>query len=267
MERKKKRSKEKNIRNEKDGKLEDRGKMKYSGLSEKRKEVLRVIDRHGILTREQLLKRVDIAYKNMVYAVKQLEELGYIATYKLARGYAHYITKKGSEYIGLINFGYVSSGGSPNLAILEHNLLVNDCILEATADIRKHLGDIRVDIVTEREQLAEIMLNIDLSRLKPEERRRNKLRERNRVPDFLLAFKNQKEQKIVSAYEVELSRKTIQRLRGKLLWYKQQLEKNVYTHIWYMYEKDAIRRHIETNAHKVNLPVQFLEIDNKRSDY
>lgn len=234
--------------------------MKYSGLSEKRRELLKVIDRYGILTREQILERVDIAYKNMVYAVKQLEELEYIATYKLARGYAHYITKLGSEYIGAINFGYVkNSKKEPNLATIEHNLLVNDCILEDMAYIREQLGDIHINITTEREQLAETILNLDLRQRTPTQSKSLKMKMRNRIPDYLLSFENQGAT-ITNAYELELSRKTKSALRAKLLWYKDEIQRKTYTNVWYVVQQASVKNHVQTNAEQVGLRVFFREM-------
>ncbi|MGY3751177.1 replication-relaxation family protein [Vagococcus acidifermentans] len=229
--------------------------MKYSGLSEKRREILQTIDKYGILTREQILQRVQIAYKDMVYAVKALEELGYIATYQLGRGYVHYITRAGSEYVGSINFGYVKSGQkTPNLATIEHDLLVNDCLLEDIAYIHNQLGDIPVKIVTERDQLAEIALTLDLRQSTA-----SKKRARNRVPDYLLLFENEGN-KIINAYEVELSRKNKASLKAKLLWYKDELQRKTYTNVWYVCQQESVKRHVETTAKQVGLPVFFREL-------
>lgn len=234
--------------------------MRNSGLSEKRKELLALIDKHGIMTRKQIEEHMDIAPINVFKGTKKLEELGYIKTYKLARGYAHYITRAGSEYIGNINFGYVKSGGEPNLATLEHNLLVNDCILQAMKSVRDYFGEEKaIEYVTEREQLADSMLKIDFSNRQAREKQKAKMTLRNKIPDFLLRYEG-KNNLVTNAYEVELSRKGNKALKGKLLWYKQEQEKKIYTNVWYMYEKEAIKNHVTTNAKALNYGVNFLEI-------
>lgn len=234
--------------------------MKNSGLSEKRIALLRLLDQRGIMTREQILSTFDIAYKNLVYALKNLEELEFIATFKLARGYAHYITKKGSDYVGLINFGYVRSASKqPNLATVEHNLLVNECIGKEKQYLIDNLGsDVPIRLITEREQLAEINLNLDLRGKTPT--RSEKMRVRNRIPDFLFQFENNG-QPLTNAYEVELSRKTKTALINKLTWYKSEKEKGIYDNILYLYDNESIKSHVQTNARDVGLKVFLKKID------
>lgn len=234
--------------------------MRNSGLSKKRKELLALIDKHGIMTRKQIEEYMDIASINIFKGTKKLEELGYIQTYPLARGYAHYVTRAGSQYIGMINFGYVKSGGIPNLAILEHNLLVNECILQAIESVKDYFGeDKEITYITEREQLADSMLAIDFSHRNAREKQKAKMIMRNKIPDFLLKYEG-KNNPVTNAYEVELSRKGNKALKGKLLWYKQEQEKKTYTNVWYMYEKETIRNYVTTNAKAVHYGVNFLEI-------
>lgn len=222
-------------------------------------ELLQLLDQRGIMTREQILNTFDIAYKNLVYALKNLEELEFISTFKLARGYAHFITKKGSEYVGLINFGYVrSSSKEPNLATVEHNLLVNECIATEKQYLIENLGDtVPMRLITEREQLAEISLNLDLRGKTPT--RSEKMRARNRIPDFLYKFENNG-QSLTNAYEVELSRKTKTALINKLLWYKSQKERGIYDNILYLYKNDSIKNHVQTNARDIGLKVFLKKI-------
>jgi len=238
--------------------------MKSRGLSEKRIELLQVIDRYGIITRKQIYSFMQISERHLITGLKKLEALKYISTYRLARGYAHYITKAGSQYLGNINFGYVKSGfKEPNLAILEHNLLVNDCIVQETAYIQGRLKNTPIETITEREQLVEITLKLDLSKQTVNQGRSLKMKMRNRVPDFLLRFENDGE-KLTNAYEVELTRKNRTALRGKLSWYKAEKEKGVYDNVLYLYERDNVKRHIETNANQVDLKVFFRKIEIER---
>lgn len=229
--------------------------MTVRGLSEKRIELLKVIDSHGILTRKQIHGFMDIAEINLFKGIKRLEELGFIATYKLARGYAHYITKSGSEYLGMINFGYVSRGNKqPNLATVEHNLTVIDCILRESAYLQDNIGRaIPLQVITEREQLAESYLSLDLRNSSSGSRA---VRTRSRVPDFLLSFSNEGEQ-VINAYEVELSRKNKTALLSKLSWYQQEKVKGIYDNIIYLCENSSVKNHVKTNAEQIGLKVYF----------
>jgi hypothetical protein len=236
--------------------------MEKKILSEKRIELLKIIDKYGILTRKQIHEHVNIAEINLFKGIKKLQELEFIGTYKLARGYAHYITKKGSEYIGTLNFGYVKSGGSPNLAILEHNLLVNDCIFQAISNLKSRGIESEIQILTEREQLAEIFLTLDLSRGNASQKKSQKMRVRNRIPDFVLIFDyGEKEYRYV--YEVELSRKNTARLKNKFLWLKDQLISKNYSNINYMCRDEKLENYLKQNADKVGLPLDFLRIEEK----
>lgn len=231
--------------------------MSKRGLSVKRVEVLTVIDRLGILTRKQIQGYMDISDVSILKGIRRLEELGFVATYKLARGYAHYITKSGSDYLGNINFGYVKRGNKePNLASLEHNLLVNDCILQEKRYLKENIeGDIR--LISEREQLAELNLTLDLQNRMPGQKQS---RSRNRVPDFLLRFSSRGE-KVTNAYEVELTRKNKNALLSKLSWYQKEKESGVYDNIVYLYEDNSVKSHVETNAAQVGLKVFFRKIE------
>ena len=234
-------------------------------LSEKRIELLKVIDKYGILTRKQIHKHVNIAEINLFKGTKKLQELEFIETYKLARGYAHYITKKGSEYIGMLNFGYVKSGGSPNLAILEHNLLVNDCIFQAISNLKSRGIKSEIQILTEREQLAEIFLTLHLSRGNASQKKSQKMRVRNRIPDFILIF-NYDETEYKYVYEVELSKKNTARLKNKFLWLKDQLINKTYSNINYMCRDEKMEKYLDQNADKIGLPLDFLRIEESEEE-
>lgn len=228
-------------------------------LSKKRFEILKLIDKHGIMTRKQILKYVQIANLNLLKGLKVLEEHEFIATYKLARGYAHYITKKGSEYVGEINFGYVKSGGRPNLAILEHNLLLNDCILQGIDYIKnnateKELGNI--EIITERQQLAEVFLDLDW---KKRTATSDKRQVRNRIPDFLLKF-TYGGREFIHACEVELSQKNKARLTAKLRWLKEQIDLGNYTHVVYFCNSQSVKQSLWTTSQQVGMKLNFREV-------
>lgn len=234
--------------------------MKKKALSEKRLEILETIDSHGIITRKQLLKYVKVADLNLRKGLKVLEDNQFISTYKLYRGYAHYITKKGSEYVGKINFGYVKSGKEPNLAILEHNLLINDCILQAIDYIKEHAKEkelSEIEIITERQQLSDIYLDLDWKRRTSTT---NKQQIPSRIPDFLLKFKYGGTA-FIHAYEVELSQKNKARLRAKFHWFKEQIELGNYTHIIYMYNDESVKRNLLDVSQQIGLKLNFREIE------
>lgn len=223
--------------------------------SSKTFQLLCLLDRYGIMTRKQILQRLSIADNNLRIALKKLEKLGFIKTYKGMTEYAHYITTKGSEYIGFLNFGYVQGDKQPNLATLKHNLLMNDAILEGIALISKETPDYSIDIITEREILAEKYVGLD-RQYKGKWLRREKAVIRHKIPDFYFLVPIANEVRRI-AFEVELTRKSKKALETKLKWYVDQKRNGFITQVCYMYEDMAIADHVAINAQRLNLGIQF----------
>lgn len=225
-------------------------------LSPKRKELLWLIDRFGIMTRKQILHFVPFTKANLSVAIRNLEEMQFIGTQEVANGHVHFITKRGSLFIGQINFGYVKSADkAPYFQTIQHDLKMNDCIISEIGYLRNELGEgITIELTTEREILCEAFQETHFQGRSSKYIRSEKQRIRNRVPDFILAFQPDQD-KISNAYEVELTRKSKNALIKKLTWYKKELQKKSFDHIIYMYELDNIRKHVEINAHQQNLPV------------
>lgn len=234
--------------------------MKQSMLSEKQSEILSVIDRHGVMTKKQISDRVTLTYARVVNALQKLEKLGFIRVYRVTREYCYYITKKGSEYRGLLSFGYVKNEKEPNLALLRHNLLVNDSILEDLKEAQAKLPNTEITVVTEREQLAESHLLLDSSLLPAKELRKEKLRIRNRIPDYLLKIPLSAETILNNAYEVELSRKGSVALKRKLEWYLHNQKQGLIGHVTYVYEDEAVHRYVARVAKDVGLHIFFRKL-------
>lgn len=234
-------------------------------LSVKRKNLLVLIDRFGIMTREQILFFEKFTKANLSLAIRKLEEMGFIATQEVSHGHVHYITKRGSSFIGTINFGYIKSADkAPYFQTLQHDIKMNDCIISEIQYLRKELGDnVTLELTTEREILCEAFQETHFHGRSSTYIRREKQRIRNRVPDFIIAF-SQGEEKVVNAYEVELTRKSKNALIKKLVWYKKELQKKSFDHIIYMYELENIRKHVETNAYQQNLNLHCKLIEQRQ---
>lgn len=230
--------------------------MKDEVLSKKRKELLQIIDKYGIVTREQIDQFMKISYKFKVDSLKKLEALKFIKTYQLAQGHVHYITKRGSEYIGLNNRGYTSRDSDPNLAKLVHNLRINDCIIQEWQD--KQGNDLveSMEIKSEREILSSLFREIDYG-FRAEKRRAEKTRTMNRIPDFMIFFELSNGRKLSNAYEVELSHKNRTSLERKLKWYTDERAKGTIDNVTYYYEDEGIKRRVEEKAKNMGLSLFF----------
>lgn len=230
--------------------------------TDKTYQLLKLLDRYGIMTRVQILQRLSIAENNLRIALKKLEDLGFIKTFKGLSKYAHYITTKGSEYIGYLNFGYVQGDKQPNLATLRHNLMMNDAILESIALLRKDFPTNELTLTTEREILAEKYLTLN-QQYTGKWLRREKAVVRNKIPDFYISIEVDGQIRRIS-YELELTRKSKKALETKLKWYVDQKRQGLITQVCYIYDDSAIADHVATNARRLNLNIQFYEIGRKR---
>lgn len=229
-------------------------------LSEKRMEILELIDKYGILTRKQIVEHSPRSIQALVDTLKKLEELGLIKTYKLARVYAHYITKQGSEFVGINNRGYTAGSKAPNLATLSHNLSVNDCVISVLREHQNKPEISNVAIISEREILSEKFQEIDSS-FKSSFRRTEKLRIMNRTPDFILSFTNKEGDIMKNAYEVELSQKNKTALTHKLQWYiDEQVAENI-DNVIYLYTDERIHHRVSERASELGLTVFFEKIE------
>ncbi|MDN6268228.1 MAG: replication-relaxation family protein [Tetragenococcus koreensis] len=212
-------------------------------LSKKRYELLSIVDKYGVLSRKQIRNFMKFSEQNLVSALKQLEELNLILRFNLSSGSIYYITKSGSEFVGLINRGYISSEKKePNLASLSHNLKVNDCILKQYQEYAEQ--DFQgIKIVSEREILKNVYEDIELNYTN-DRSRQLKMRAGRRVPDFIFEIVMANGKKVIQAFEVELTRKNKNALKDKLLWYAKN-QGDWFTSVIYFYEEESIKTYVE----------------------
>ncbi|MDT2449871.1 replication-relaxation family protein [Enterococcus avium] len=230
-------------------------------LSDKRVELLKLIDKFGVVTIQQILQLIDYSSYGLNQALKRLLELELIDRYQFGKGKVYYITREGSRFIGLINFGYVkSTHKNPYFATLVHDLKVVDCVIQARSEIENKLGEqADIQLTTERELLAEKYLALDFSQKSKNHIRKLKLDERKRIPDFLLTFSVAGE-RLTNAYEVELTRKSKRALMAKLSWLQFQQQKGIYNSLVYYFEEPDVQTFVATSAQQLKLHVFMKEI-------
>ncbi|MGM0241200.1 hypothetical protein [Enterococcus sp. AZ103] len=225
-------------------------------LSTKRFELLRLIDRFGVMTRKHATHFMTYSKNNLDAALYELVELNLIHSYQFKNANVYYITKNGSRLVGLINFGYVKSESkTPYLPTLEHDLLVVDCVIQELFDIRQSLGEaVPLKIITERELLANKFLSIDFSQQTKKQIRRIKMNETRRIPDFLIEFPLEGEI-LTNAYEVELTRKSKQALMAKLNWLRQMQVQGNYNQVVYFFKDYSVESFVTTSSHQLNMTI------------
>lgn len=216
-------------------------------LTKKRKDVLVLIDRFGVITNRQLEKYLDYMGVNTVRrGRKQLLDLGFIEERNFGRRKVCAVTKKGSEYVGNIMMGAGSS-----YANLQHDLTVNEIVYKLIEQYREKGWD--VIFHTEREVLRELFLSLSYEEI----RKPNKLRHLSKeVPDFLLDLDGNK-----YAFELELSRKTNKRIEKKIQQYKRSIEDGLYSRVFYICKDEAIKKHVDLFAKGFNLDIRFLMLE------
>ncbi|GGJ77634.1 replication-relaxation family protein [Virgibacillus salexigens] len=216
-------------------------------LSEKRKDVLVLIDRFGVITNRQLEKFLPYMNFNTVRRARnQLKELGFIEEKAFGRRKVSTVTKKGSEYVGSI-----MTGAGSSYANLQHDLTVNEVVYTLVRQYKDKGYEVKYQ--TEREIMREEFLSLSYEEIK----KPNKLRHLSKeVPDFSLEMNGQ-----ILAFEVELNRKTNNRIEKKVNQYKQSVEQGTYTRVFYICRDEGIKKHVDLFAKGVNLDVSFLSLN------
>lgn len=219
-------------------------------LSEKRKDVLVMIDRFGVITNHQLEMFLGYMGENTVRrARKQLVELGFIEERSFGRRKVCGVTKRGSEYVGDIMTGAGSSYSN-----LQHDLTVNEIVFRLVKQYKEKGQNVTYN--TEREVIREVYLSLSYEEIK----KPNKLRHLSKeVPDFLLLLHGDQLKKF--AFEVELNRKTNKRIERKIKQYKSSVDKGDYTRVFYICKDEAIRKHVELFAKGVGLDIGFIMLN------
>lgn len=231
------------------------------GIGGKKAEILKVVDKYGVLTRKQILEYVDISYKNLLCGLNWLEEHECIRQYKGTREYLAFITKLGSELVGTNNFPYPTDKQDktkPSFGRLRHAIMVNDAIIQMVHELEKDTRFSEIEVESERDLRAEWYLNQDFSQKKNQKKKSHT----HYFPDFVItAQKNQESYRL--AGEVELSRKPTRKLIDKLRVYKKAMQAknhlvdrmllNYYDAIVYYYDLESVRKHVLLNARRVGI--------------
>ncbi|EGP4895137.1 MarR family transcriptional regulator [Enterococcus faecium] len=231
--------------------------MNPIGKETKMYRMLYEIDRHGIMTAQQLFSRIKTSRSNIGRGVKKLEKLGFIKVSKVYREYCYYITNEGSHYIGRINFGYTQTDKEPNTTTLRHNLKLVDATAMSLAKLKKEVPTKNLELITEREHLAWWYERLE-QQFTGKFLRQEKNGLRKKVPDYLIRYMDDDGELMTLAYELELTRKSTNYLLKKLKWYSDQVDRfDRYQNLIYVCEEKRIYVNVAYNAEKIGLSVGY----------
>ncbi|MGX5742747.1 replication-relaxation family protein [Bacillus toyonensis] len=229
-------------------------------LSEKQTLLLNAVSKFGIITKKQIERYLKNELKHStLYKVRnQLMDMGLIAVEKAGYNTVFYITEKGARHTGDTTIGYTSFPA----VTLNHDLMVNECIL-TYLEIAKARGQ-NVDFVSEK-TLLKYELENAIFLTSEEKVKKNSVKLRNRIPDFVLLVRNAdtngNEHTMSFAYEVELHAKSKARYDDKFAHYKQLIERDhYYSNVTYIVADNVVKNAVvraSSDKLKVNEQIHF----------
>lgn len=208
-----------------------------SVLGSKQEEVLRFIDRFGVITSSQLIAfmKGHISHVSIYNTKKKLVSLGFIGEEKIGYDLILFIKPRGVHYLN----SQLTPFTKVNYGLLKHQLLMNDCLL-----VFKSLAEKReknFDFLTERQLRATYL---DSNFTQADRQNSTKLKQvPERIPDFVLVEDGGR-----IAHEVELTQKSSKRYTEKMKRYRDELLNGEYKMIRYLCDDEKIKEVVSTFA-------------------
>lgn len=218
-------------------------------LSEKQEEVLKSINRFGIITSTQLSKFLKgrISHVSVYAAIEKLKNLGFIESEKHGKNLIIYMKPSGVSYLG----SNLTPFRNINYSQLKHQLVMNDCILGMkNFFLRKEMV---FKFQTERELRSRF---IETNFSKSQKRDSTLIKKiPDRIPDFVVMEEDKK-----IAYEVELSQKSGKRYIQKMNMYHSEILSGRYQRVRYLCESSHIRNVVAKYAKQEQLNNQHMDL-------
>lgn len=219
-------------------------------LAEKQEEVLQVINRFGVITTTQLsaFLKGNISHVTVYNTKRKLLSLGFLIEEKIGYQLILAMRPSGVEYLGSSLTRFTKF----NYSTLNHQLVVNDCILSLNSIAEKN--GLPFEFITERELRSEyIEQNFSKS-----DRRNTTLLKRiaDRIPDFVLLENDER-----IACEVELTRKSSKRYIEKMNRYRNEILNGQYNQVRYLCENETIRDTVISYAQQTGIVSNMLQLE------
>ncbi|MGD6793827.1 hypothetical protein [Metabacillus indicus] len=224
--------------------------MPMNLLAEKQEEVLQVINRFGVITTTQLsaFLKGNISHVTVYNTKRKLLSLGFLIEEKIGYQLILAMRPSGVEYLGSSLTRFTKF----NYSTLNHQLVVNDCILSLNSIAEKN--GLPFEFITERELRSEyIEQNFSKS-----DRRNTTLLKRiaDRIPDFVLLENDER-----IACEVELTRKSSKRYIEKMNRYRNEILNGQYNQVRYLCENETIRDTVISYAQQTGIVSNMLQLE------
>jgi hypothetical protein len=224
--------------------------MPMNLLAEKQEEVLQVINRFGVITTTQLsaFLKGNISHVTIYNTKRKLLSLGFLTEEKIGYQLILAMRPSGVEYLGSPLTRFTKF----NYSTLNHQLVMNDCILSLKSIAEKN--GLPFEFITERELRSEyIEQNFSKS-----DRRNTTLLKRiaDRIPDFVLLENDER-----IACEVELTRKSSKRYIEKMNRYRNEILNGQYNQVRYLCENETIRDTVISYAQQTGIISNMLQLE------
>jgi hypothetical protein len=224
--------------------------MPMNLLAEKQEEVLQVINRFGVITTTQLsaFLKGNISHVTVYNTKRKLLSLGFLIEEKIGYQLILAMRPSGVEYLGSPLTRFTKF----NYSTLNHQLVMNDCILSLKSIAEKN--GLPFEFITERELRSEyIEQNFSKS-----DRRNTTLLKRiaDRIPDFVLLENDER-----IACEVELTRKSSKRYIEKMNRYRNEILNGQYNQVRYLCENETIRDTVISYAQQTGIVSNMLQLE------
>lgn len=232
-------------------------------LNESQLYILDCINKFGVLTTQQLIKYIDGKFSD-VYIYKiitHFEELEIIKKEKLGKRKYFYLLQEGFK----LSSNPMHMFRTIKLSELNHDLQVNDFLIQQSLELKNQTAIDDFQILTEREIVYEHLSEADRQshRQVGNSNKSNLVRNIKRnVPDGVISYESNGA-KTTIAYELELNQKYVSRYRQKMKDYRTEFLQGRYNALIYMCNGKAIQHKIQSVLEEldININIQFVQID------
>ncbi|MCE5086344.1 hypothetical protein [Mammaliicoccus sciuri] len=232
-------------------------------LNESQLYILDCINKFGVLTTQQLIKYIDGKFSD-VYIYKiitHFEELEIIKKEKLGKRKYFYLLQEGFK----LSSNPMHMFRTIRLSELNHDLQVNDFLIQQSLELKNQTAIDDFQILTEREIVYEHLSKADSQSYRQFEssNKSNLVRNIKRnVPDGVISYESNGA-KTTIAYELELNQKYVSRYRQKMKDYRTEFLQGRYDALVYMCNGKAIQHKIQSVLEEldININIQFVQID------
>lgn len=232
-------------------------------LNESQIYILDCINKFGVLTTKQLIKYIDGKFSDIyIYKIiTHFEELEIIKRESLGKDKYFYLLTEGFNLAS----NPMHAFRKIKLSELNHDLAVNDFLIQQQLELKNRTDIEEFNIQTEREIVYSYLSEADRNSYKQIgiQNKSNLLRNlRRNCPDGIISYR-QNGTLINIAYELEMNQKYVSRYRQKMKEYRNEFLQGKYNALIYMCNGQAIERKIKSVLEElqIDININFVQLD------